>query len=139
MKHSDLINLEGEGADPAPDAGASIWDDESLTKRMGIWSLSFLFCVILLYLWYRCFHRERLMKDKERDERLESLRLKVGGTRIEGDDDASEGGAGGHRRSGKVTRRACAHPAFRNATHDTVDRELKRLKRAVDAHVVVGG
>lgn len=75
-------------------------------------------------------------KDKERDERLESLRLKVGGTRIEGDDDAAEGGVA-HRRSGKVTRRACAHPAFRNATHDTVDRELKDAGDAMIGEALV--
>ena len=69
MKNSDLINLEGDEPTPeTPVEGGSIWDDEALTKRMGIWSLSFLFCVILLYLWYRCYHRDRLMKEKERDD-----------------------------------------------------------------------
>ncbi|KAL7554309.1 hypothetical protein ACHAWF_017747, partial [Thalassiosira exigua] len=71
-------------------------------------------------------------KDREREARLEALRLTIGGTRISGDSagaggDAAAGGssAGPARRSGKVTRRACAHPAFRNATHDKLDSELR--------------
>lgn len=33
-------------------------------------------------------------------------------------------GDGGKKRSGRVVRRACTHPAFRNAKNDEVDREL---------------
>jgi len=56
-------------------------------------------------------------KEKERNRRLGLLRIPLDGpTKMGADDD---------RRSGKVTRRACAHPAFRNARHDEIDRELK--------------
>ncbi|KAL9179680.1 hypothetical protein ACHAXT_008970 [Thalassiosira profunda] len=61
-------------------------------------------------------------KDKEREARLEALRLTTN-TRIGGD--GHDGGAGAARRTGKVTRRACAHPAFRNAVHSKVDEELR--------------
>jgi transcription elongation factor SPT6 len=53
-------------------------------------------------------------KSKEREARLEALLLKP--TKI-GDD--------GGKRMGRVMRRACAHPAFRNARGDDVDKELK--------------
>ena len=67
MKDLSIINLEGDVeavTDPAT-TGAVVddgfWSDSALTLRMGIWSLSFAFCVLMLYLWYRCFHRERLV------------------------------------------------------------------------------
>lgn len=57
-------------------------------------------------------------KSKEREARLESLRLrfapKAGGVTEDG-----------KKRMGRVTRRACAHPAFRNARGDEVDQELR--------------
>jgi len=56
-------------------------------------------------------------KLKEREARLSSLQLSLGLFKM--DDDS------GKRRSGRVTRRACAHPAFRNAKNDEVDRELR--------------
>ena len=52
-------------------------------------------------------------KRKEREARLEALLLKSS-TKI-----------GESKKIGRVTRRACAHPAFRNARGDDVDRELK--------------
>jgi len=59
-------------------------------------------------------------KDKNRQARLEALSLTMGSTKIQGADINAD-----IKRSGKATRRACAHPAFRNAAHDVVDRELK--------------
>ncbi len=65
-------------------------------------------------------------KDKDRQARLEALRLTISETKIGSDSQVAETNASSTgRRSGKVTRRACAHPAFRNDTHDKVDRELK--------------
>jgi transcription elongation factor SPT6 len=52
-------------------------------------------------------------KRKEREARLEALLLKPS-TKI-----------GEGKKIGRVTRRACAHPAFRNARGDDVDKELK--------------
>lgn len=74
-------------------------------------------------------------KDKERESRLEALRLTIGTTKL-GD---GETGPDGQpiRRSGKVTRRACAHPAFRNAKHDQVDRELKEAGDAMVGEALI--
>jgi transcription elongation factor SPT6 len=57
-------------------------------------------------------------KSKEREARLEAQQLSLGHTRL-GDHGAPK------NRMGRVTRRACAHPAFRNARNDEVERELK--------------
>lgn len=57
-------------------------------------------------------------KRREREARLEMLRLKFA-PRTDGDADD------GKKRRGRITRRACAHPAFRNARGDEVDKELK--------------
>ena len=72
-------------------------------------------------------------KDKDRQARLEALRLTIGGTKIgSGLEGANaEGSSATARRSGKVTRRACAHPAFRNSAHATVDKELKENRNAM--------
>ena len=56
-------------------------------------------------------------KIKEREARLSALQLSLGSIKMDDDDS--------RRRSGRVTRRACAHPAFRNAKNDEVDRELR--------------
>jgi transcription elongation factor SPT6 len=74
-------------------------------------------------------------KDKERESRLDALRLTIGTTAL-GD---GETGADGQpvRRSGKVTRRACAHPAFRNAKHDEVDRELNEAGDAMVGEALI--
>lgn len=53
-------------------------------------------------------------KSKEREARLEAMQLKL----------SSKFGEDG-KRMGRVTRRACAHPAFRNAKGNEVDEELK--------------
>ena len=53
-------------------------------------------------------------KSKEREARLEAMQLKL----------SSKIGEDG-KRMGRVTRRACAHPAFRNAKGNEVDEELK--------------
>jgi transcription elongation factor SPT6 len=73
-----------------------------------------------------CFDRMAALKideekDKERESRLQALRL-TATTKLGADPNAAEKAA---LRSGKVTRRACAHPAFRNASHNEVERELK--------------
>jgi len=75
-------------------------------------------------------------KDKEREARLEALRLTIGGTKIGGDSQGNADGAPA-RRSGKVTRRACAHPAFRNAQHDKLDRELKEAGDAMVGEALI--
>lgn len=61
------------------------------------------------------------MQEKARETRLEQLNLLFGKTKIQD---------GGQETSGNRTligsaRRACAHPAFRNAKHDEVEKELK--------------
>mmetsp|Transcript_41845 Transcript_41845/g.47684 ORF Transcript_41845/g.47684 Transcript_41845/m.47684 type:complete len:1947 (-) Transcript_41845:342-6182(-) len=53
-------------------------------------------------------------KSKDREARLEAMQLKF----------SSKIGEDG-KRMGRVTRRACAHPAFRNAKGNEVDEELK--------------
>lgn len=63
-------------------------------------------------------------KSKEREARLEILQLRIGGTKI-GDEAGLNDPLQTKGRSRKVTRRACAHPAFRNARQDEVDRELR--------------
>ena len=73
-----------------------------------------------------CFDRMAALKideekDKEREARLQALRLTVT-TKLGADPNAVEKAA---LRSGKVTRRACAHPAFRNASHNEVEKELR--------------
>ena len=80
-------------------------------------------------------------KDKAREERLEALRLTIGGTKIGGDGQGGEMDADGSsaqvRRSGKVTRRACAHPVFRNLNHDKVDCELKEAGDAMVGEALI--
>ena len=76
-------------------------------------------------------------KAKERKSRLEALQLTTGGTKLGGDSqDAGMNGDGG-RRSGKVTRRACAHPAFRNARNDEIDRELREAGDAMVGEALI--
>jgi transcription elongation factor SPT6 len=57
-------------------------------------------------------------KTKERDARLEAMQLSMATTKI-GDDHAPK------KRMGRVARRACTHPAFRNGRNDEVEKELK--------------
>ncbi|KAL7543962.1 hypothetical protein ACHAXR_013374 [Thalassiosira sp. AJA248-18] len=80
-------------------------------------------------------------KDKEREARLEALALTIGRERIGGDSQGGDANADGSsapaRRSGKVTRRACAHPAFRNATHDKLDLELKEAGDAMVGEALI--
>jgi transcription elongation factor SPT6 len=56
-------------------------------------------------------------KNKDREVRLAALNLSINDM---GMDDGS-----GKKKPGRVVRRACAHPAFRNAKQDEVDKELK--------------
>lgn len=58
-------------------------------------------------------------KEKEREARLEAMSLKIS-SKLDG-----SGEDGTKKQRGRVTRRACAHPAFRNAKGDEVDAELK--------------
>jgi transcription elongation factor SPT6 len=58
-------------------------------------------------------------KKLDRDARLELLRLKTS-SKLD-----ATGEDGTKRQVGRVARRACAHPAFRNAKGDEVDSELK--------------
>jgi len=80
-------------------------------------------------------------KEKERESRLRALRLTIGGssgTKIGGDSHDADGGDGTQApRTGKVTRRACAHPAFRNASHSEVDRELKEAGDAMVGEALI--
>lgn len=66
-------------------------------------------------------------KAKEREARLEALLLKSS-TKI---------GEDGGKRLGRVTRRACAHPAFRNARGDEVDKELKEAGPAMVGEALI--
>jgi len=89
-----------------------------------------------------CFDRMAALKideekDKEREARLEALRLTIGGTKIGGDGQGGGDGSAPARRTGKVTRRACAHPAFRNASHDKLDRELKESGDAMVGEALI--
>jgi len=65
-------------------------------------------------------------KVKEREARLEALLLKPT-TKI-GD---------GNKRMGRVARRACAHPAFRNARGEDVDKELKEAGPAMVGEALI--
>merc|ERR1712194_487836 len=76
-------------------------------------------------------------KDKEREARLEALRLTIGGTKIGDDVQGGGGSSEPARRSGKVTRRACAHPAFRNAQNDKLDQELKEAGDAMVGEALI--
>jgi transcriptional accessory protein Tex/SPT6 len=85
-----------------------------------------------------CFDRAAALKideekDKEREARLQALRLTVT-TKLGADPNAAEKAA---LRSGKVTRRACAHPAFRNASHSEVDKELKEAGDAMVGEALI--
>jgi transcription elongation factor SPT6 len=85
-----------------------------------------------------CFDRAAALKideekDKEREARLQALRLTVT-TKIGADPNAVEKAA---LRSGKVARRACAHPAFRNASHNEVDKELREAGEAMVGEALI--
>jgi transcription elongation factor SPT6 len=58
-------------------------------------------------------------KSKERDARLEAMRLTMSVTKLGEDGDDAK------KRRGRVARRACTHPAFRNSRNDEVNRELR--------------
>lgn len=57
-------------------------------------------------------------KTKDREARLEAMRLTLSTTKLGEDGDDPK------KRRGRVARRACAHPAFRNSRNDEVNREL---------------
>ena len=69
-------------------------------------------------------------KMKEREARLEAQQLSIGLTKL-GDGD------GPKKRMGRVTRRACAHPHFRNARNDEVEKELKEAGAAMVGEALV--
>lgn len=93
-----------------------------------------------------CFDRMAALKideekDKERESRLEALRLTIGGTKIGSDAQGGRAGTDGSsaptRRTGKVTRRACAHPAFRNGAHESLNKELKEAGDAMVGEALI--
>jgi transcription elongation factor SPT6 len=59
---------------------------------------------------------------KMRETRLEALQLSLG-SKTGGD--GEDGAVRQKRNVGRVQKRACTHPAFRNAKNDEVDRELR--------------
>jgi transcription elongation factor SPT6 len=67
-------------------------------------------------------------KAKEREARLEALFAKSF-IRI--------GDENGSKRPGRVTRRACAHPAFRNARGDEIDKELRKAGPAMVGEALI--
>jgi len=71
-------------------------------------------------------------KSQEREARLEALRLSMAATKIGASDDGQS-----RKRAGRVTRRACAHPAFRNAKHNEVDRELREAGEAMVGEALI--
>jgi transcription elongation factor SPT6 len=73
-------------------------------------------------------------KSQEREARLNALQLSLAATRI-GDD--GEGGSQPKKRGGRVTRRACAHPAFRNAKNNEVDHELREAGEAMVGEALI--
>lgn len=72
-------------------------------------------------------------KAKAREERLRSLNLTIAGNKISDPMDGDKAAP----RSGKVTRRACAHPAFRNASHSEVDKELREAGDAMVGEALI--
>jgi transcription elongation factor SPT6 len=58
--------------------------------------------------------------NKRREAHLEALQLSLGTKGADGEE-----GTGQRKRIGRVARRACTHPAFRNAKTDEITRELK--------------
>lgn len=73
-------------------------------------------------------------KSQEREARLNSLQLSLAATRI-GDDHEDDGQP--KRRGGRVTRRACAHPVFRNAKNNEVDNELNEGGEAMVGEALI--
>jgi transcription elongation factor SPT6 len=57
-------------------------------------------------------------KGKEREARLEAMNISINSARMDVDDP-------GRTKMGRIVRRACAHPAFRNLTQEEVDREIR--------------
>jgi transcription elongation factor SPT6 len=72
-------------------------------------------------------------KTKEREARLERMHLRDSSHIIGGD---GEDGAT-RKRMGRVARRACAHPAFRNAKNDEVDKELREAGAAMVGEAMI--
>ena len=70
-------------------------------------------------------------KSLEREARLNALQLSLA-TKIGADEDGQS-----RKQSGRVTRRACAHPAFRNAKHNEVDRELREGGEAMVGEALI--
>lgn len=70
-------------------------------------------------------------KTKEREARLEAMRLTLSATRL------GEDGEDAKKRRRPVARRACTHPAFRNARNDEVNRELKEAGAAMVGEALI--
>jgi transcription elongation factor SPT6 len=71
---------------------------------------------------------------KMREARLEALQLSLGS---KARDDGEEGHVPAKRRPGRVVRRACTHPAFRNAKNDEIDRELREAGSAMVGEALI--
>jgi len=79
---------------------------------------------------WRASHSLEEKKSKEREARLEAQQLSLGHTKV-GDNGVPK------KLAGRVARRACAHPAFRNGRHDQVDKELKESGAAMVGEALV--
>jgi len=75
-------------------------------------------------------------KQKEREARLSAMQLTSDRNKRSGDSMDVDGN-GKSKRSGRITRRACAHPAFRNETHEVVDRELREAGDAMVGEALI--
>lgn len=76
-----------------------------------------------------------LEKEKidKREERLAKMKPKTNGDGM----DVDSNGATAIGRTGRVTRRACAHPAFRNARNDEIEKELREGGAAMVGEALV--
>lgn len=84
----------------------------------------------------RCFDREAatFIEDErklKREERLAALKLKSGNNENSTEVNAK------HAKLGVVSRRACAHPAFRNSSHAEIENELKMAGESVVGQALI--
>lgn len=72
-------------------------------------------------------------RQKEREARLSVIQLSTGRSQV-----GANGGMNvDKQRSNRVTRRACAHPAFRNEKHEVVDREMREAGDAMVGEALI--
>lgn len=72
-------------------------------------------------------------KVKEREARLEAMQLNISAHKI--GEDGEEGVT--KKRMGRITRRACAHPAFRNSKNSEVEKELREAGAAMVGEALI--